>query len=710
MATIAAGLVLIAALEAAQALVTLELHIKADDRAAQGASVLINGTTYRSDRNGVLVVELPPGTVQVTVVKERFAPATMQLTLAAGERRQLDIELEEQEAFQENVIVSATRTETRLADQPMRVEVLQREELEEKLMMTPGDIAMTLNEMGGMRVQTTSPSLGAASVRIQGMQGRYTRVLADGLPLFGTQVQGLGLLQIPPMDLGQVEVIKGVASALYGAGAMGGVVNLISRRPGREARHEVLVNRSSLGATDAIFYGETPLTERWTGSLLGGIHGHEQTDVDSDGWSDLPHYARAVVRPRVFWDGGGGRSVFGTVGVTVENRFGGTMDGASPVAIGHSYREALETTRIDGGATGQTLLKNRYVMTARAAVNSQHHTHDFGDVRERDRHQNSFAEVALRGRNGPHTWVTGVAVEHDTYAPQDVPRFRYAFTVPGIFVQDEIAASSWLSVAASARVDHHGEYGTFFSPRLSALVRRDGWTSRVSAGTGFYGPSFITEETEAAGLTRLTVPRPLVAERGRSVSWDVGRRFGVASVNLTLFDSQVRHPLHVETVDAYVLSNLDRPTTNRGLELLGLVRREPIEFVATYTHVRAREWDGTERVEVSLTPRHSLATVFMVDAEGRGRFGIEGYYTSQQRLDDNPYRAMAPGYLVTGFLAEWRVGVTRLFLNAENLGNVRQGRWDPLLRERPAADGRWTVEEWAPLEGRVFNGGIRVLF
>ena len=68
------------------------------------------------------------------------------------------------------------------------------------------------------------------------MRGRYTRFLSDGLPLFGEQVGALGLLQIPPMDLGQVEVIKGVASSLYGAGAMGGVVNLISRRPGDEPR------------------------------------------------------------------------------------------------------------------------------------------------------------------------------------------------------------------------------------------------------------------------------------------------------------------------------------------------------------------------------------------------------------------------------------------------------------------------------------------
>ena len=130
----------------------------------------------------------------------------------------------------------------------MRVEILGADELEEKVMMTPGDIVMMLNETGGLRVQTTSPSLGAASVRIQGMRGRYTRFLSDGLPLFGAQVGGLGLLQIPPTDLGQVEVIKGVASALYGAGAMGGVVNLVSRRPTDTASHDVLLNRSSRGA------------------------------------------------------------------------------------------------------------------------------------------------------------------------------------------------------------------------------------------------------------------------------------------------------------------------------------------------------------------------------------------------------------------------------------------------------------------------------
>ena len=111
--------------------------------------------------------------------------------VAAGATRDVVVELQAHPTVEETVtVVASTRTDKRLEDQPMRVEVLAREEIEEKMLMTPGDIVMMLNEMGGMRVQATSPSLGAASVRIQGMRGRYTRVLSDGLPLFG-EVGGL---------------------------------------------------------------------------------------------------------------------------------------------------------------------------------------------------------------------------------------------------------------------------------------------------------------------------------------------------------------------------------------------------------------------------------------------------------------------------------------------------------------------------------------
>lgn len=84
---------------------------------------------------------------------------------------------------EEEIIVQGTRTRRRVQDEPIRVEVLTREEIEEKALMQPGNIAMLVNETGGVRVQVTSPALGAANICVQGMDGRYTQLMADGLPL-----------------------------------------------------------------------------------------------------------------------------------------------------------------------------------------------------------------------------------------------------------------------------------------------------------------------------------------------------------------------------------------------------------------------------------------------------------------------------------------------------------------------------------------------
>lgn len=614
----------------------------------------------------------------------------------------------------EAITVTATRTETRLEDIPTRVEVLEREEIEEKMLMTPGDIVMLLNEMGGMRVQTTSPSLGAASVRIQGMRGRYTRFLADGLPLFGQQGGGLGLLQIPPADLGQVEVIKGVSSALYGAGAMAGVVNLLSRRPGREPVHEILVNQTSLGGTDVSLFAASKLTSHWGVSLLGNGDWQVRKDIDGDGWADLAGYTRGVVRPRFFWDGGDGRSALLTAGVTYEDRQGGTLPGNVLAATGMPYREALDTRRYDVGGNVQFLIHKRYVVTSRLAASWQRHWHSFGEIRERDRHEMLFGEVAVRGSAalgaaGRHTWVAGVAADRDVYRPLDVSRFAYRYVTPGVFLQDDMEMASWLSVSASGRADFQSRYGTFFSPRLSALLRGRGWTSRLSAGQGFFAPTPLTEETEAAGLSRLKVPVDLRAERGRSASWDLTRALGPVSATVTLFASSVRNPIHVRRA-TYTLVNSPAPTRNRGAELLATYRKKPFSATASYTYVRSRETDSGQRVDTPLTPRHSFGITGMWEKENTWRIGVEAYYTGRQRLEQNPYRGASEAYVSTGFLIERRFGPLRAFLNAENLTDARQTRWNPLIRADRAADGRWTVDAWAPLDGRVFNGGVRFGF
>jgi iron complex outermembrane receptor protein len=364
------------------------------------------------------------------------------------------------------------------------------------------------------------------------------------------------------------------------------------------------------------------------------------------------------------------------------------------------------------GGSIQSLLASRYVATARFSHSEQQHRHRFGEVLERDRHQVLFGEASLKGSAGRNTWVAGAVVQRDAYRPRDVSRFNYTYVVPGVFLQDDLAIAPWLSVSASARADFHNQYGAFFSPRFSALLRAAGWTSRVSLGQGFFAPTPLTEETEAAGLARLSLPRPLVAERGRSASIDLTRRISYLSVTGTLFFSRIDHPVHVDRGAVYRMMNLRPPRRTRGAEILATWRKAPIAATASYSYVRATESEpGRGRVDIPLTPRHSFGVVGMWEREDVFRIGVECYYTGEQRLEYNPYRDISRPYLIVGAMGERRIAAhVKVFLNLENLANVRQTRWDPIFLPARSSDGRWTVDAWAPLEGRVINGGFRFVF
>jgi iron complex outermembrane receptor protein len=640
------------------------------------------------------------------------------------------------------------------------VEVIDEEEIAEKVAMSPGDIAMMLNETSGLRVQATNPSLGGANVRIQGLRGRYSLLLTDGLPLYGAQAGGLGLLQIPPVDLARVEIIKGTASALYGSSALGGVIDLVSRHPGAEAERSALVNQTSRGGTDAVFFGSQPFTERVGATLLAGVHTQRRNDLDADGWSDMPGYRRVMVRPRLYLDDKNGRTVFLTSGFTAEDRTGGTVPGGV-TPDGTSYDESLRTQRADVGALARFVGSDssplfgaaglqHAILTVRGSGVEQRHAHRFGDVREVDRHRTIFGEAALAVPRGAVTYIAGAAWQQETYRAADVSGFDYAYTIPAAFAQLDVDARSWLAVSTSLRMDAHSDYGTFVNPRVSILARRPedgrfaGWTTRLSAGTGAFAPTPFVEETEVTGLTPVQPLAGLVAERATSGSLDVGGPLelfaGDVQLNATLFGSRVTRPLQVMRVPGQTaggasriaLVNAPGPTETWGGELLARVEHAlgseeapMLRVTGSYTFLRSTECDldpgaarsdagrvGCARHEVALTPRHAIGVVTTVEQEGLSRVGVELYYTGRQRLDGNPYRAESRPYLIVGLMGEraiaTRAGTARLFLNLENLTNVRQTRDDRLVMQRRGAGGRWTTDAWTDLAGVTVNGGVRL--
>ena len=291
------------------------------------------------------------------------------------------------------MVVTATRSNALVRDQPIRVEVVPKEEVEENLTIQPGNLSTLLNELAGVHVQTVAPSLGGARLQLRGLPGRHTVVLQDRLPLLGAETDAFGLLQTPPLDLERVELIKGAASALYGGSALGGVLNLVSRPPGSEP--EVLVNRTSRGGTDLVGFVPASLPSEWGFTLTGGAHDQTTEDIDHDGWADLPAYRRYTLRPRVFYRDGDERSLLGTVGFVDEDRDGGTLDGRS-LADGTVFPESLHTRRLDGGAVGDFKLNDGRHLSAQGSVTRTEHDRVFGATRAHER-------AALRARKHQRT-------------------------------------------------------------------------------------------------------------------------------------------------------------------------------------------------------------------------------------------------------------------------------------------------------------------
>lgn len=694
-------------------LASITLEVRHDTLPVERVRVRSGRVEAHTDERGRVALRLPSGTHHIVAAKIGFAPETVTVTLRVGDDTTIVVDLTANPTELSGIVVSAARSGRRIEDEPLRVEALSQEEVEEKLRMTPGDITMMLNESAGLRVQTTSPSLGGANVRVQGLRGRYTQILADGLPLYGAQTGGLGLLQIPPMDLAGVEIIKGVASALYGGSALGGVINLLSKRPQEEPTRDLLLNRTTLGGTDIVGFASGPLTGRWGYTVLAGAHRQSQVDRDDDGWTDLPRYERALIRPRLYWTGERGHSVMLTAGTTLERRRGGTMEGALAPS-GVPYPERLRTDRIDGGAVARFVVGGSRVISVRGSAAWQKHRHTFGDVGERDHHLTWFTEAASTFTRGTSTTVLGLAVQQERYRSHDIDGFDYTFTTPGVFSQSTLDIGERLSVTSSVRIDRHSEYDTQWSPRISVLVKMTSrWSLRVSAGAGYFAPTPFTEETEVFGLTPLVPLDNLNAEEATSGSADLGGVLGPVEVNVTVFGSVVDAPVGLREIPGsgrVALVNVPGPTRTAGGELLMRWKPEPLHVTASYTFVRSSEQDPEtlDRRDVPLTPRHQAGLVTMWEQEEQARVGVELYYTGRQALDDNPYRTKSKPYLHLGVMAERRVGRARAFVNVENVLDYRQTDYDPLVLPARGLGGRWTVDVWGPLEGRVANIGVRL--
>ena len=614
------------------------------------------------------------------------------------------------------VTITSTRTGREIEAEPTRVEAIDEEEVDEKISMRPANVSMILNESTGIKVQQTSATSATQSVRIQGLDGRYTQILKDGFPAFGGFSGSLSLLEIPPLDLRQVEIIKGPAATLYGEGAIAGVVNFISKEPGDEPVTSMVFNQTSGLGTDFSIFNSRNFS-RFGYTVLGSANYQKAYDADGDNFTELPRTHSLAFAPKLFFRLDEKTRLMVGNSTSYQTRNGGDIF----VLRGRTDAQHRYFEKNDSFRNITTISFDRELSAASRIVAKQSFAFFKRELATPNylfagEQFNSYTDVSYFRPVRNHALVFGFNAKYDQFredvSGQNLVARNETRSVIGGYVQDTVDITERLSLDAGFRVDHARHYGTFALPRVSLLYRfSDNLTSRIGFGLGYKTPTMFTEEAETLlfrGL--LPVGNGLKAERSRGGTVDLNYRNAIGehftySVNQMFFYTEITDPLFLqaETGGSYRFVNADSSIISRGFETNARFAYDIAKLFIGYTFTDAKAgYLPGDRI-LPLLPKSRINSSLVFEQHENFKVGLEAYYTSSQTLTD---RTRTRSFWVVGLFGEKSFGKFSLFVNAENITDVRQGKYGPVVL--PPLTNPTFAEVYTHLEGRVFNGGIKI--
>ena len=636
----------------------------------------------------------------------------------------LVVRLASAEASLDEVTVTATRTNSRIEDLPIKVEVLGQEDMDEESAVVPGNVASILGDISIIHIQRTSLTTGNQGIRMQGLDPKYTQILRDGLPLYEGFSGNLGVLQIPPLDLKQVEVIKGSASTLYGGGAIGGLINLVSRRPGAEPELTAVLNRSNLRETNLNAYYARQFTPKTGLTLFAGYTTQPAVDVNGDGFSDVPLIHQFTFHPRLFLTFSEKTKLNLGYNFVTEKRAGGDVAAIDRPEGLRTYVVRNDLSRHSADATFDHEFSKGHSFTGRGTLSFFDRTENNNGFRFAGKQLSGYFEAADYLQRGRHTLVAGgnLILEHFRKGLSDSSRIGdFNYNTLGIFAQDDWLLGKKVTLQTGLRLDHHNVFGNFFLPRFSLLVKpTEHWTVRTSLGTGYKTPNVFANLTAADLQTnsRLTyryllpLDPNLKPERSVGLNMDIAYK-GSLGEHLTV---QLDQAFYYTTIQNPVVAVSTDNTANRRTQLqnapydlrsLGTdtylrLEYDAIEFYLGYNHTLARRQGSGEKTYVPFSPQDKFSLTLAYSVPEKWRFGIESSWVGNQYLYDNQ---KVPNYWFWAAAVERMFGHVSLILNAENLFNVQQLNYGPVVTGPTNAP---TIQPlWGPQEGIIVNLALK---
>lgn len=684
-----------------------------------GATVLLKGTNNGSSANENGIVEIkniPDGRHVLVFSFIGYEEQAHTYIFPLNTNEQFEILLSASEEELEEVIVTATRTSRTIETIPTRIEAISGEELEEKGNMKPGDIRMMLNESTGIQTQQTSATSYNSSIRIQGLDGKYTQILRDGYPLYSGYSGGLGLLQIVPLDLKQLEVIKGASSTLYGGGAIAGLVNLVTKMPGDERELNFLLNGTSALGLDASGFYSGKLEKIGT-TVFASYNSGTPYDPADIGLTAIPKFNRVTLNPKLFAYFSPRTTMDIGLNYTIEERTGGDIryiEGKGDNV--HSYYEQNKTRRASSQLGFNHFLNDSSIFRIKNSLSYYDRTIEIPDYSFAGIQLSSFTETTYELKQSKLDWIIGLNLwtEQFRHDKRDTANLvDYKHITYGAFVQNTWTASDFFALETGLRADYQDKYGFFLLPRVSALFRFNSKLSaRLGGGLGYKTPTVFTEDAERLQF-RNVLPIEISktkAEQSIGANLDINYRTSISdnitfSINTLLFYTKIIKPLILTPVNNgfYEFLQPGGFIDTKGLEVNVKLTYDDFKLFVGYTLADVNQWSNGDPTPFPLVARHRLNNVLMYEVHEKWKVGLEAYYYSKQKLNDG---STGRSFWITGLMAERIWEHFSVFINFENLLDTRQTKFDEIYTG--TITNPVFRDIYAPVDGFVVNGGVKI--
>jgi outer membrane receptor for ferrienterochelin and colicins len=685
------------------------VHDNETEAPLEGVNVQLVDTEIAGTTNIEGYVEIrriPPGEYQMKISHIGYVEQIFAISFPNPITGTYKILLERGTEELEEIFVTTTRSSRLIDDEPTRVEVIAGEEIDEKITMDPSNISMLLNESTGILVQQTSAVSLNSVFRIQGLDGRYTQLLRDGLPLYGGFAGSLSIMQIPPLDLRQVEIIKGSASTLYGGGAIAGIINLVSKDPSPARELSFLLNGTSAKGFDGSGYFAQRFSDIGI-TFLSTYNFQQPYDNNNDGFSDLPEIRRYSLNPRVIIYSPKSK-IDASLSFISEERAGGFIDAINSKSLG--YLEINNTHRLSSRLDYSLAFNGSSNLNLRNGISYFSRGIRLPDYDFSGEQFSTYSEAVYSATHDNMSWLYGLNLvtenfEHSTLGYNDI--------TTGAFILNNINFTEKLSLENGVRVDYNSESGWFPLPRVAMLYKLNpGLSFRMGGGLGYKIPSVFIEPAEEISFRNvLPLDRSnLNPERSFGVNFDFNYKIILddeifITLNQLFFYTRIKDPLHLRfqpQLNSYSVENIEGRFDSRGIETNLKFTFDHLKLFTGYTFNEVHLNNGTKTL-LPLTPKHRLGIVLIYEEHGNYRIGLEGYYTGKQQLSSGE---ISPDFWITGIMVEKRFWGHSFFINFENILDVKQADYGPVFTGS-TLNPQFT-ELFAPVEGRVINAGVKI--